>query len=234
MNWKILVLLFTFALTGVAGAAQACGGNRFNTSAEGVLAVEYNPVRPPVANQTNYYHHGVGASASGTLDSLGEVRGTALKLATASILSWTHKIKAFFDARVVEESCLARAVYFEARSESQQGQLAVATVILNRVYASNYPSSICGVVYQNASRLNACQFSFACDGKPDLPKQGRAWETALAVTALALANDREMKDEQMQIVATATHYHADYVEPRWSKSLHRLTKIGRHIFYSQV
>jgi hypothetical protein len=233
MNWKILVLLFTFALTGTTGAAQACGGIRFNAPTEAVLAAANNPVLPPVAEQTKHYHHGVIVSASGTLDSLGEVRGTALKLATASILSWTHKIKAFFDARVVEESCLARAVYFEARSESQQGQLAVATVILNRVYASNYPSSICGVVYQNASRLNACQFSFACDGKPDLPKQGRAWETALAVTALALANDREMEDEQMQIVATATHYHADYVAPRWSKSLHRLTKIGRHIFYSQ-
>ena len=89
------------------------------------------------------------------------------------------------------------------------------------------------MVYQNASRLNACQFSFACDGKFDLPNDGRAWKTALAVTAMALADDRKETNGEMLVVATATHYHADYVEPKWSKSLNRLTKIGRHIFYSQ-
>ena len=61
----------------------------------------------------------------------------------------------------------------------------------------------------------------------------RAWKAALDVTALALSDDTKAKKGQMQIVATATHYHADYVDPSWSKSLHRLTKIGRHIFYSQ-
>ena len=61
----------------------------------------------------------------------------------------------------------------------------------------------------------------------------RAWKTARTVTALALADDGEIKDGPMQILATATNYHADYVDPSWSKSLNRLTKIGRHIFYSQ-
>ena len=233
MNRKILaLLLIVVALTGAAGAAQACGGNRFNASAEAVLAVEHPPVPLPVSGQTSHSHYGVVASANGTLDSLGEGRGSTLNLAASSILSWVHKIKTFYDTRIVEESCLANAVYFEARSESELGQLAVATVILNRAKSLNYPSSICGVVYQGASHLNACQFSFACDGKPDIPKQGRAWETALAVTALALADDKEIEDARMQIVSTATHYHADYVEPSWSKSLHRLTKIGHHIFYS--
>lgn len=232
MNKKILALLFTVALTCTAGTAQARGGNKFNAPAEVVLAAANNPVLPPVADQTSHYHNGVGAEASGALDSLGEVRGTALNLAASAILSWTHKIKTFFDARIVEETCLANAVYFEARSESELGQLAVAAVILNRAKSLHYPSSICGVVYQGASHLNACQFSFACDGKPDIPIQGRAWDQALAVTALALADGEAMQDEQMQIVSTATHYHADYVEPRWSKSLVRLTKIGHHIFYS--
>jgi spore germination cell wall hydrolase CwlJ-like protein len=208
MNRKILALLFTVALTCTAGAAQACGMNRFNASAFGVLAAANNPVLPPVAEQTN----GVVAS---------------------SIASWTHKIKTFLDTRIIQENCLATAVYFEARSESQLGQLAVATVILNRVKASNSSSSICGVVYKGARHLNACQFSFACDGKPDLVDDARAWKTALAVTTLALADDGKMKDGPMQILATATNYHADYVDPVWSKSLNRLTKIGRHIFYSQ-
>jgi spore germination cell wall hydrolase CwlJ-like protein len=235
MNCKILALLFTVALTATAGAAQACGGNRFNAPAESVLAAANNPVLPPVAEQANHSYYGAGASASasGTLNNRGEVRGTTLNLATSTIASWMHKIKTFLDPLIIEKNCLATAVYFEARSESQQGQLAVATVILNRVKASNYSTSICGVVYKGASHFNACQFSFACDGKSDVPEDARAWETALAVTAMVLADDRKMKDKQMQIVATATHYHADYVDPYWSKSLNRLTKIGRHIFYSQ-
>ena len=154
-------------------------------------------------------------------------------VSTSLLLSWTHKIKTFLDTRFIQENCLTTAIYFEARSESELGQLAVATVILNRVHASKSSSSICGVVYRGASHLNACQFSFACDGIPDLVDDARAWKTARTVTSLALADDGEIKDGPMQILATATNYHADYVDPSWSKSLNRLTKIGRHIFYSQ-
>jgi spore germination cell wall hydrolase CwlJ-like protein len=207
MNAKILVLLLSVALTSAAGAAQARNDSTFRASAEAVAEAQNNPVLPPAAAYS-------------------DVRAT--------IASWKHTFKTMFDQRTVAKSCLARAVYFEARSESQLGQLAVATVILNRAKATNYPSSICGVVYQGASRRNACQFSFACDGKSDIPDDARAWETARAVTALALADDMKMEDKQMQIVSTATHYHADYVDPRWSRSLHRLTKIGRHIFYSPM
>ena len=139
-----------------------------------------------------------------------------------------HTFKIMFDPRTLAQRCLATAVYFEARSESPLGQLAVATVILNRAKTQNYPSSICGVVYQGTGRLHACQFSFTCDGRSDLPQRGRAWETAVTVSAVAIANKRPL-----QMFANATHYHADYVDPTWSRSLHRLTKIGRHIFYSQ-
>jgi spore germination cell wall hydrolase CwlJ-like protein len=230
MNRTILALLFTVALT---GTAHACGWNNFNASAEAVAEVQNNPVLPPVAEQTNRSQHNAGVSASGTWDNLGDIDGTPVNLAASSITSWTHKIKTFLDTRFIQENCLTTAVYFEARSESELGQLAVATVILNRVQASKSSSSICGVVYKGASHLNACQFSFACDGKPDLVEDTRAWKAARAVTALALADDREMKIGPMQILVTATNYHADYVDPAWSKSLTRLTKIGHHIFYSQ-
>ena len=69
--------------------------------------------------------------------------------------------------RLAEENCMARAIYFEARSESELGQLAVARVILNRTKDPDYPKTICGVVYQGSNRRNSCQFSFACDGLPD-------------------------------------------------------------------
>ena len=199
MNVKILALMLSVALT---SAAEARNDSKFRASAEEAVAeVQNNPVLPPTAARIDVH---------------------------ARLAGWTHTFKTMFDPRTVAKSCLARAIYFEARSESMLGQLAVATVILNRSKAEHYPSSICGVVYQGASRLNACQFSFACDGQPDLPQTGRAWETALAVTAMALSDDKPVGS-----VAAATFYHADYVTPHWSKSMNRLTKIGRHIFYSQ-
>ena len=129
--------------------------------------------------------------------------------------------------KVAELTCLARAIYFEARSESEIGRLAVAQVILNRVKSPFYPDTICEVVYQNAQQANACQFSFACDGKSDRPRQGTTWKVAKKLAARAMAGDGEV-----QAIATATSYHADYVAPKWSGTMTRLAKIGRHIFYT--
>jgi spore germination cell wall hydrolase CwlJ-like protein len=129
--------------------------------------------------------------------------------------------------RLAEENCLARAVYFEARSESDMGQLAVAKVILNRVKAPDFPKSICGVVYQGSGTRNSCQFSFACDGQPDDVKQPGAWEHAKAIAQRAINND-----PAVAMMSRATNYHADYVQPRWAKTMRRLAKIGHHIFYA--
>ena len=129
--------------------------------------------------------------------------------------------------RIAEHMCLARAIYFEARSESEIGRLAVAQVILNRVKSPFYPDTICDVVYQNAEKRNACQFSFACDGESDNPRQGRPWKLAKTLASRAMAGEGEV-----QAIATATNYHADYVQPKWSGAMTRLVQIGRHIFYS--
>jgi spore germination cell wall hydrolase CwlJ-like protein len=129
--------------------------------------------------------------------------------------------------RLAEENCLARAVYFEARSETAMGQLAVAKVILNRVKDPNYPNTICGVVYQGSGRRNSCQFSFACDGMPDDVRQPGAWSHAKQIAQRAISGTDNLK-----VMSTATNYHADYVRPRWSHNMKKLVKIGRHIFYS--
>ena len=129
--------------------------------------------------------------------------------------------------RLAEENCLARAVYFEARSESELGQLAVARVILNRTKDPAYPKSICGVVYQGSNQRNSCQFSFACDGLPDDVKQPAAWANSKRIAQKAMDGSKSM-----QIMNTATNYHADYVRPKWAGNMKRLVKIGRHIFYS--
>ncbi len=138
-----------------------------------------------------------------------------------------QKVVAQRRVRLAEENCLARAVYFEARSESDMGQLAVAKVILNRVKTPNYPKSICGVVYQGSGTRNSCQFSFACDGQPDDVNQPGAWAHAKSIAQRAIAGD-----PAVAMMGSATNYHADYVNPKWAKTMRRLTKIGHHIFYS--
>ena len=130
--------------------------------------------------------------------------------------------------RLAQQSCLSRAIYFEARSETELGQLAVAKVILNRVRDRNYPNTICGVVYEGSHRKNSCQFSFACDGLSDKPKAGKSWRQAKRIAQRAMISSSNVK-----VISTATHYHADYVRPKWSSTMKRLIKIGRHIFYRE-
>ncbi|PSM15978.1 MULTISPECIES: cell wall hydrolase [unclassified Nitratireductor] len=125
-----------------------------------------------------------------------------------------------------EQKCLATAIYFEARGEEVRGQAAVAQVILNRVRNPAYPASVCDVVYQNDSWINKCQFSFACDGIPDVIADRRAYRLAKDV-AMAVTGGKIFLPE----VASSTHYNATYVSPRWARSMERMTQIGSHIFY---
>jgi hypothetical protein len=122
--------------------------------------------------------------------------------------------------------CLAEAIYFESRSESERGQQAVAQVVLNRVRSGRYPADVCGVIYQNARRMNRCQFSYACDGRPERIRDEHAWERASRIADDAIAG-RVFLDE----IGDSTHYHATYVAPRWRRSLARTEQIGTHIFY---
>lgn len=125
-----------------------------------------------------------------------------------------------------QRRCLGIGVYFEARGEPVKGQRAVAQVILNRVKNPAYPNSVCGVVYQNKHKRNRCQFSFACDRIRDRIKSKEHWAVATGV-----ANDAIDGKVWLKSVGSSSHYHADYVRPRWRRSMKRLTKIGRHIFY---
>lgn len=124
-----------------------------------------------------------------------------------------------------EGKCLTQAVYFEARSEPLEGQLAVAQVVLNRVKVANYPDSICGVVFQNEHIKNRCQFSFACDGMSDNPYNPESWEIARRVSYIALSGHWD------DITKSATHYHAYYVSPGWAARLEETGTFGSHIFY---
>ncbi|HHY50672.1 MAG TPA: cell wall hydrolase [Alphaproteobacteria bacterium] len=125
-----------------------------------------------------------------------------------------------------ELNCMATAIYFEARGESYRGQIAVGQVVLNRVRHRLYPDTICGVVYQNQHRRNACQFSFACDGRPERVTEAKAWAQAEEVARKVIAGDLYLTE-----VGYATHYHATYVYPHWAPRMTKVTKIGMHVFY---
>jgi hypothetical protein len=129
--------------------------------------------------------------------------------------------------RVLAEKCLADAVYFEARGEVVKGQEAVAQVVMNRVFSGVYPHDVCGVVYQNAGRHLACQFTFACEGK-DLNKidEPDMWEQAKRIS-------KDMLDGKIWLaeVGHATHYHAYWVHPSWVHEMARLYHLGVHTFY---
>jgi Cell Wall Hydrolase len=130
-------------------------------------------------------------------------------------------------ARARAEKCLADAVYFEARGEVRKGQEAVAQVVMNRVFSGYYPHDVCGVVYQNAHRHLACQFTFACEGK-DLSRidEPDMWEQAKAI-----AKDELDGKIWLAEVGHATHYHAYWVHPSWVHEMTRLFKLGVHTFY---
>ena len=122
--------------------------------------------------------------------------------------------------------CLAEGIYHEARGEPRNGQIAVAQVILNRVESKHYPDSVCGVVYQNKHRRNACQFSFACDGIADRVRETKAWTKAKAI-----AESVSDGTTWLPQVGDSTHYHATYVRPNWISEMQQKDKIGKHIFY---
>ena len=129
-------------------------------------------------------------------------------------------------ARAKAEKCLANAIYFEARAETVRGQIAVAQVVINRVFSPFYPKDVCGVVYQNAERRYGCQFTFACDGIPDVVTEPDAYVIARHIA-------REVLDGKLWVtdVGKSTHYHANWVRPSWVGEMHKLLRLGVHTFY---
>ncbi len=128
--------------------------------------------------------------------------------------------------------CLAQNIYYEARGSNYADQIAVADVVLNRVQDTRYPNTVCEVVKQgkkNADggmKRNACQFSWYCDGKSDWPVDDDSWVNAQMIAYNMLKNNNGRG-----LTEGATHYHADYVNPRWASSLQLVGRIGVHIFY---
>lgn len=120
--------------------------------------------------------------------------------------------------------CLTQAVYYEAGFEPVAGRRAVAQVVLNRLRHPAFPKSVCEVVYQGANS-GVCQFTFVCDGALYRRPAHEAWLEAQDIARAALEGYVD------PAVGEATHYHADYVAPRWAPLLDKVAQIGQHIFY---
>jgi N-acetylmuramoyl-L-alanine amidase len=140
--------------------------------------------------------------------------------------------------RARELECLARNVYWEARSESERGQRAVAWVTLNRVDHPHYPNSVCAVVAQAKTDTqgrplrNLCQFSWFCDGKPDEPRDPVAWHRAKQI-AWEVMGKRERGEMQKDPTRGAVFYHATWMEsaPAWAETKRPTVQLGQHAFY---
>ena len=138
----------------------------------------------------------------------------------------------------IQVECMAMNIYHEARGSSLADQAATADVVINRVYDTRYPNTICEVVHQGPVRpswndetvmvpvRNQCQFSWWCDGRDDTPRDQDHW-----VAAQTLAYQIVVNGAYRGITEGATHYHATYVSPRWASDLQLVGRIGAHIFY---
>ena len=140
-----------------------------------------------------------------------------------------------------EITCLAKNMYFEARSEGIAGVVATTQVVYNRVNSEEYPDTICEVIEQAKISQwwlkekgivkpikNKCQFSWFCDGYSDEPKDDKTYSELFELADQFINGEHE---GMIDITGGALWYHADYVHPRWANHLEVTTKVGRHIFY---
>ncbi len=132
-----------------------------------------------------------------------------------------------------ERKCLAENIYFESKSESQRGQLAVGLVTINRVLSKKYPNNICDVVWQKRKHPTTgkwvAQFSWTWDGKRDKPVNKESWEQAQLLAGALIAEGSLFN--VADFTEGATHYHANYVDPYWNQHFTQTVVVDTHIFY---
>jgi spore germination cell wall hydrolase CwlJ-like protein len=135
--------------------------------------------------------------------------------------------------RTKELDCLTRNIYWEAASEPFEGKVGVAQVTLNRMESGRFPASVCGVVYQKNVFYQrvVCQFSWFCEsGHTTKVIHKPMWKESEEVAKKVL-----LEGFRLPGLKDAMFYHADYIaDPGWSRSMTRVGKIGRHIFYKKT
>lgn len=169
---------------------------------------------PPVAPE-------ISDGGGETVASKGEVTGEKQRPKTPA-----ERLGLDADSRAKAEKCLTEVIYYEARGEAVRGQMAVAQVVLNRAFSGYYPTTVCGVVYQNKHRHLACQFTFACDNVKEVVDEPDMWERAKKIAKASLDGLIWLPE-----VGKSTHYHAYWVRPSWVGEMKKMWKYGVHTFY---
>jgi spore germination cell wall hydrolase CwlJ-like protein len=127
---------------------------------------------------------------------------------------------------LAEHRCLSEVMYYEARGEGRDGQMAVAEVVFHRLRHGHYGHSICAVVYEGQG-TSTCQFSFACTGQLAMRKSAGAWRSAETLAARILTGEVALQD----VTGDATHFHNASISPDWADNMVRTVQIGNHVFY---
>jgi spore germination cell wall hydrolase CwlJ-like protein len=199
-----IIVASAFCLTLIMGGACAA----YAPSTDDIIPAVSHPVLLPTADQI--------VAAQQVQEPALARAPTPAELAGLKILAQTE--------------CLADAMYYEARGEGRDGQLAIAEVVYNRVHNANYPASVCGVVFEGRNSRKGCQFSFTCNGDMRRAKNPVAWRRAQRMAMRIVTGNLALGD----ITGDATSFHAVAVQPGWSDQMERTTQIGNHIFYRPI
>jgi hypothetical protein len=225
--WANLALILPIAscVPAIAGSGPAA---RLQVLDAPVIA-SATPAPPRDGTATGVLPAFEGGAAGGSLEGAGAFAANA-NLPFAASPSPAATSYAFRPTTPVDQmrslDCLTQAIYYEAGNQSEDGQRAVAQVVLNRVRHPAWPDSVCGVVYQGAMRAGGgCQFTFTCDGSLARTPVPTLWARARQYAAEALAG------RTYAPVGLSTFYHANYVFPAWAPRLVKTATIGAHIFY---
>ena len=231
VNWTLRSLVAAGLICVCAVAAAMSATNSVDQAAEELKAEAALAEEAALVTELAAYLTSETQAARDALDGprLKPAKAAAEQLSSSEALAdflefdFTTLASAKIDSE--QRTCLAQAIYYEARSEPRIGQLAVADVIMNRVASRVYPNSICGVVFQGSERRTGCQFSFTCDGSMQARLNTRKWEASEQLAGAILAGIHA------PVSRNATHYHATYVTPYWSAKLTPTATIGTHKFY---
>jgi spore germination cell wall hydrolase CwlJ-like protein len=201
---RVLAPVLVAALTAVPAAADL----RMTTSATTKAAAHVTELRTPIVSRLPAPDFSAALPADALVDGLTE-EWLMAQAAPEGDEQW---------------QCLTEALYFEARGESLEGQIAVAEVILNRVDSPLYPRTVCGVVKQRGG--GGCQFSYVCDGRSRMREKGAADLAGRIARAM-------LDDAPRRLTDGATHFHTRSVRPGWSRKFSHTASIGAHLFYRQ-
>jgi len=217
---RVLVVALAVILAAASAAVGAAANNHPRT--EQVVAASVAPVSVAAVVKA------VAPVRAPTLR--GSVTDGAAAQAIKSVTSKPANSADMAMAQLLEEHrCLSEVMYYEARGEGTDGQMAVAEVVFHRLRHGHYGHSICGVVYEGAE-TSSCQFSFACHGAMAERKSPVAWHNTEILAARILAGQVALRD----VTGDATHFHAVSVAPDWADNMERTVQIGNHIFYKRA